>query len=153
MVAICILPKLSKIHDRKKFKKVVFNFYKAGIPLLAIGLYIIYALRPYLVFIIFSEEFRPVEQLFAWQLLGDFVKVLSMVIAYQFLAKKMFWYYVLTEAFLIVILYKTSIYFIDLYNSAEGAVVAHFVSYCMYYAIVLLIFVSSLFGVDNSKIE
>ena len=110
-----------------------------------------YVLRSLIVRIVFTEEFQPVENLFLWQLLGDFLKVLSMVIAYQFLAKKMFWHYILTEAFLVVILYATSIYFIDVYDSVKGAVIAHFVSYVMYYAIILLIFGSSLFGVDTEK--
>ena len=107
--------------------------------------------KAYIVTLIFSSDFKPVEDLFLWQLLGDFVKVLSMVIAYQFLAKKMFWHYMLTEAFLVIILYTTSIYFIDLYDSVQGAVMAHFVSYIMYYGIILLIFGSSLFGVDADK--
>ena len=111
----------------------------------------IYILKPYIVAVIFSEDFKPVEDLFLWQLLGDFIKVLSMVIAYQFLAKKMFWHYILTEAFLVIILYTTSVYFIDLYDNVQGAVIAHFVSYVMYYGIILLIFGSSLFGVDSDK--
>ena len=120
-------------------------------PILAVGLLIIYLLRHYIIIAVFSEEFIPVEDLFLWQLLGDFVKVLSIVIAYQFLAKKMFWHYILTEAFLIIILYTTSVYFINLYDDVKGAVVAHFVSYIMYYGIILLIFGSSLFGIDNEK--
>ena len=63
----------------------------------------------------------------------------------------MFWHYILTEAFLVVVLYITSIYYIDLYNSAKGAVVAHLVSYSMYFGIILFIFLSSLFGVDSDK--
>jgi PST family polysaccharide transporter len=110
-------------------------------------------LRSYIVSFVYTDEFSPVEDLFLWQLLGDFVKVLSMVIAYQFLAKKMFWHYILTEAFLVIILYITSVYFIDIYDGIKGAVVAHFVSYSMYYAIILLIFGSSLFGVDNQNTE
>ena len=42
-------------------------------------------------------------------------------------------------------------YFIDLYDNVQGAVIAHFVSYVMYYGIILLIFGSSLFGVDSDK--
>ena len=49
----------------------------------------IFFLKSFIVTIIFTKEFKPVEALFLWQLLGDFVKVLSLVIAYQFLAKKM----------------------------------------------------------------
>ncbi|GAA4943442.1 O-antigen translocase [Algibacter agarivorans] len=151
LVALYLLPRFSEIDDTKTFKKEVFSFYKTIVPILAVGLLIIYLLRHYIIIAVFSEEFIPVEDLFLWQLLGDFVKVLSIVIAYQFLAKKMFWHYILTEAFLIIILYTTSVYFINLYDDVKGAVVAHFVSYIMYYGIILLIFGSSLFGIDNEK--
>lgn len=151
LMALYILPRFSEIDTVKEFRKEVLSFYKTIIPILLIGLLLIYLLRSLIVSLIFTDEFKPVEDLFLWQLLGDFVKVLSTVIAYQFLAKKMFWHYILTEAFLIIILYTTSIYFIDLFDSAKGAVVAHFVSYVMYYGIILLIFGSSLFGVDSEK--
>ncbi|MDO7174088.1 O-antigen translocase [Mariniflexile sp. AS56] len=151
LMALYILPRFSEIDDIKEFRKEVFSFYKTIIPFLVVGLVVIYLLRSYIVPLVFSNDFKPVEDLFLWQLLGDFVKVLSMVIAYQFLAKKMFWHYILTEAFLVVILYTTSVYFIDLYDNVQGAVMAHFVSYVMYYGIILLIFGSSLFGVDTEK--
>ena len=148
LIALYLLPRFSEINDTKEFKKEVLSFYKTIIPVLAGGLFLIYLLKHYIVIGVFSKEFEPVEELFLFQLLGDFVKILSIVIAYQFLAKKMFWHYILTEAFLIIILYTTSVYFIDLFDDVEGAVVAHFVSYIMYYGIILLIFGSSLFGID-----
>lgn len=149
LMTLYILPRFSEIDDVKEFRKEVFSFYKAIIPTLLIGLVAMYLLRPYIVTAIFSDDFKPVKDLFLWQLIGDFLKVLSMVIAYQFLAKKMFWHYILTEAFLVIILYATSVYFIDLFDNVKGAVVAHAVSYAMYYGIILLIFGSSLFGVDK----
>jgi PST family polysaccharide transporter len=150
LLTLYILPRLSEIDNAKDFRNEVFNFYKTIIPVFATGLIIIYFLRTYIITIVFSNEFKPVEDLFFWQLLGDFVKVLSIVIAYQFLAKKMFWHYIITEAFSVVIMYATSIYFIDLYG-VRGATIAHFVSYVMYYGMILLIFSSSLFGVIPEK--
>jgi hypothetical protein len=149
-MALYILPRFSEIDGIKEFRKEVFSFYKTVMPMFGLGLIIIYFIRPYIVSGIFSDEFQPVEDLFLWQLLGDFVKVLSIVIAYQFLAKKMFWHYVITEAFLVIMLYITSVYFIDVYG-VKGAVIGHFVSYFIYYLVVLLIFGSSLFGVDNVR--
>ncbi|GAA4292436.1 O-antigen translocase [Aestuariibaculum suncheonense] len=151
LMALYILPRFSEIDDVKEFRKEVFGFYKIIIPILVIGLVAIYILKGIIVSVVLTDEFRPVEDLFLWQLLGDFLKVLSTVIAYQFLAKKMFWHYILTEAFLIITLYTTSIYFIDLFDSVKGAVVAHFVTYIMYYGIILLMFGSSLFGVVNQE--
>ena len=150
LMALYILPRFSEINGIKEFRKEVFSFYKTVMPIFGLGLILIYFLKPYIVLGVFSNEFQPVEDLFFWQLLGDFVKVLSLVIAYQFLAKKMFWHYIVTEAFLVTILYLTSIYFIDLYG-VKGAVMAHFVSYLLYYGVVLLIFGSSLFGVETER--
>jgi len=51
--------------------------------------------------------------------------------------------------FLVVILYITSVYFIDVFDGVKGAVVAHFVSYFMYFGIIILILWNSLFRVDT----
>ncbi|MCX7550551.1 O-antigen translocase [Xanthomarina sp. F2636L] len=146
LLTLYILPRLSEINNPKEFRNEVFNFYKTIIPIFAGGLLVIYLLRSYIITIVFSSEFKPVEELFLWQLLGDFVKVLSIVIAYQFLAKRMFWHYIITEAFSVLILYVSSVLFVDMYG-VKGATIAHFVTYVLYYCVILLIFSSSLFGV------
>ncbi len=146
LLTLYILPRLSEIDNVKEFRKEVFGFYKTIIPVFGLGLLVIYFLRPFIILIFSTSEFQPVEDLFFWQLLGDFIKVLSIVIAYQFLAKNMFWHYIITEAFSVTLLYLTSIYFIDIYG-VKGATIAHFVTYVAYYTVILLIFSSSLFGV------
>ncbi|MCP4971092.1 MAG: O-antigen translocase, partial [Arcobacter sp.] len=152
LLALYILPRFSEIDNVKDFRNEVFDFYKTVIPVFGLALLVIYLLRPFIIIIVFSNEFKPMEELFGWYLLGDFVKVLSIVIAYQFLAKKMFWHYIITEIFLVSLVYFTSIYLIDLYG-VKGATIAHFVTYLMYFGIILLIFNSSLFGVipENDK--
>ncbi|MBU3821169.1 O-antigen translocase [Flavobacteriaceae bacterium XHP0103] len=150
LMTLYVLPRFSEIDSVEEFKKEVFNIYKSIMPMFALGLLVIYLLRQYIVLFIFSEEFKPVSDLFLWQLLGDLLKVLSMVITYQFLAKKMYWHFIITEVFFLLILYMSSIYFIDLFG-IKGAVIGHFVSYFMYYAIILLILRSSLFRVDSEN--
>ena len=152
LMTLYILPRFSEIDNVKDFRNEVFNFYKTIVPVFALGLLVIYLLKPFIVVLIFSNEFKPVEDLFLWQLLGDFIKVLSMVISFQFLAKKMFWHYIITEAFSVIFLYATSIYFIDLYG-VKGATIAHFVTYVFYYGLILLIFRSSLFRVIPDKLD
>ncbi len=146
IITLYILPRFNEIDNKKEFRKEVFNFYKTVIPFFGAGLILIYLLRPYIILLIYSEAFKPVEDLFLWQLLGDFIKVLSVVIAYQFIAKKMFWHFIIIEIFLVVIMFYSSVYLIDIFG-LRGAVMAHFVSYLMHYGIILLIFGSSLFGV------
>lgn len=145
IMALYFLPRFTEIDNKKEFRKEVFDFYKTIIPIFGLGLLAIYLLRPFIVSLFLTEEFIPVQELFGWQLLGDFVKVISIVIAYQFIAKKMFWHFIITEAFLLLMTYFISIYLIDIYG-VKGANMAHFFSYLLYYIIILVIFGSSLFG-------
>jgi len=146
LMTLYILPRFVEINTKKEFRKEVFNFYKTVMPVFAGILIIIYLSRSLLINILFTEDFRPVEDLFGYQILGDFMRVLSMVIAYQFLAKKMFTHFIILEVFLFVIMYFSSIYLIDVFG-LKGAVMGHCLSYVMHFGIILLLFGSSLFGV------
>lgn len=146
LMTLYFLPRFTEIKDKKEFKAEVFGFYKNIAPVFGLGLLVIYLLKPFIVLLFLTDDFKPVEQLFGWQLLGDFVKILSVLIAYNFIAKKMFWHFVVTELFLVFMTYFTSIYLVDMYG-VVGANMAHFISYVMYFIIILLIFSSSLFGV------
>lgn len=146
IMTLYFLPRFQEIDDKKEFRKEIFDFYKTMIPVFSVGLIVIYLLRTFIISIFLTDEFIRVEELFGWQLLGDLVKVLAIVIAYQFIAKKMFVHFIITELFLVVMLYISSVYFVDLYG-VKGANIAHFVSYLMYYIIILIIFGSSLFGI------
>jgi len=145
LMALYILPRFSEINTVKEFRKEVFSFYKTIMPIFGLGLIIIYFLRTIVIAVVFSAEFKPMEGLFFWQLLGDFVKVLSIVIAYQFIAKRMFWHYIVSEVFSVLIIWTTSLYFIDEFG-VKGATIAHFVSYVMYFGIILMVFSTKLFG-------
>lgn len=150
LITLYILPRFVEINSKSEFRKEVFSFYKTVMPFFAAILMVIFLSRSVLVSLLFTEEFRPVESLFGYQILGDFMRVLSLVIVYQFLAKKMFAHFVVLEIFLFVIIYVSSIYFIDVFG-LKGAVMGHCFSYFMYFAIILLIFGSSLFGVISSE--
>ncbi|MBV7270431.1 O-antigen translocase [Winogradskyella luteola] len=150
LMALYILPRFAEIDSHKEFRKEVFSFYKTVLPIFAVILGIIYLSRGLLVNLLFTEEFRPIEDLFGYQILGDFMRVMSMVIAYKFLAKKMFAHFIIIEIFLFVIMYVSSIYLIDVFG-LKGAVMGHCLSYFMHFCIILLIFGSSLFGVLNEE--
>ena len=150
LMVLYILPRFAEIKSRREFRKEVFSFYKTIMPAFIALLTIIYLSRSVLITVLFTEDFRPVEDLFGYQILGDIMRVLSMVIAYQFLAKKMFSHFIVLEVFLFVIMYFSSIYLIDAFG-LKGAVMGHCLSYVMYFGIILLIFGSSLFGVVNEE--
>ena len=150
LMVLYILPRFSEINTKSEFKTEVFSFYKTVMPVFLVLLFIIYVCRSLLVSLLFSEEFRPVEQLFGYQILGDIIRVLSMVIIYKFLAKKMFGHFIILEVFLFIIMYFSSVFLIDEFG-VKGAVMGHFYSYLLYFGIILLIFNGSLFGILNDN--
>lgn len=150
LMALYILPRFAEINSKREFRKEVFSFYKTVMPMFLVLLFIIYLSRSLLINVLFTEDFRPVEDLFGYQILGDIMRVLSMVIAYQFLAKKMFAHFLILEVFLFVIMYYSSIYLIDEFGLI-GAVMGHCLSYFMYFGLILMLFGSSLFGVITEE--
>jgi PST family polysaccharide transporter len=110
-----------------------------------VGMIMVYLLRNVIIRILYTDDFLSVAHLFKWQLLGDFIKFIAIVMSYQFLAKKQMGYYIFTEVLSIVLLYGFSVYFIDSFGT-EGIVIAHFVRYVLYLFIVVYLLRSSFIG-------
>ncbi|WP_405207842.1 O-antigen translocase [Aquimarina sp. LLG6339-5] len=148
LLTIYLLPRLSEINSSKSFRLEVFNFYKTILPIFVIGFLIIYFLRNIIIGTLFSNDFTAMEALFIWQLFGDLFKIASLVIAYQFLAKRMFWYYIITEIISFTFLYFVSIYLIKQFGFI-GASMAYFFNYVFYFLLLILVFRKSFFGPDK----
>lgn len=144
LLNLYILPKLASAKSNKEFREVVFDFYKKIIPLFACGLLGVYLFKDTLIKLIFSEEFLPTSELFFWQLWGDFFRVVALVLAYQFHAKKMVIHFIITDVILAISLYALSIVFLPIMG-LEGVVFAHFLAYFIYFLIILGIFRRAIF--------
>ena len=145
LLNLYILPKLVEAQTEKSFRAVIFNFYKQVIPLFGVGLLLIFLLKKYLVFFVFSDEFLPVTSLLGWQIIGDFFRILALVMVYQFHAKKMLWHYIITDLFLALGLYFSAIYLIDFYG-LQGVVIGHALTYVLYFILISIIFRKALFS-------
>lgn len=139
LLTVYFLPKLSMAVNTAETKKVIFNYYKLIVPLFIAGAIAIYFLREFVVRLVLSEEYLPVTELFFWQLAGDFFKVCSLILGYQFFAKKMTGAFIVTEIFSFCVLYFSSIFLIKLYG-AQGAVMAHTVTYFVYLVVLIIYF-------------
>jgi len=145
ILTLYVIPKFSKIKTSLEFKREVLNIYKTLLPLFAGGMLLIFVLKNWVIDITHGQDFLDMKPLFKWQLLGDFVKIASIIIAHQFLAKKMVKQFIITELISLALFYGFSIYFIKSLG-AEGIVLAHFIRYILYFAIVLFMLRKHLFG-------
>ena len=131
-----VIPKFAKINTGEAFKQEVIYIYKTLLPLFAAGMIAVYLLRHIIIGIIYPN-FEGLAVLFKWQLLGDFVRLATLVVAHQFLAKKLVWSFVITELISLGLFYGLSKYFVDIYG-AEGVVMAHFYRYLIYFVVVII---------------
>lgn len=145
LMTLYVLPRFAEIHSNKEFRIEVFSFYKTILPILAAGMIMIFFLKEWIIRLVFSREFLPMESLFLWQMAGDFLKVASVLLAYQFIAKKMFWHYIITEVSSIGIFFLLSFLLVERFGFT-GAAMAHFFQYIIYFGMVLLVFRKKLFG-------
>jgi PST family polysaccharide transporter len=139
LLNLYLLPKLAEAHSKQQFRDIIFSFYKQILPIFISGLLIVYVLRDWIVRLIFSEEFIPATDLFLWQMVGDFFRVLALVMVYQFHAKKMMWHFILTDLFLALSLYFSALYFISKVG-LQGVVIGHAITYIIYFSIILFLF-------------
>jgi len=145
-----LLPVLSEDNKNIKFKAIILNFYKHILPLVLVGFIVIYVFKVFIIKLIFTVDFLNMKDLFGWQLIGDFFKIVSFTIAYQFMAKKMIRMYLICELLYMIFIYFTSVYFIN-NMGVLGAVKAHALSYLFYTFLMFFVFRHELFKKNMVK--
>lgn len=131
-LSVYYLPRLSELKDSVQIKKEIFQGYKLILPVAALAGVAIYMFRDLIIAILFTQDFAPMRELFAWQMIGDTLKIGSWILAFVMLGKAMTKLYIFTEIFfsasfvaLTWLLTKTL--------GLQGAVVAFAVNYAAYW--------------------
>ena len=138
------LPKLSALKDNSEIRKEVVNGMKFLAPLFLLMCLGIYLGRFYIIQILYSEKFFAMQELFFWQLAGDFFKVLSLIFSYLMLSKVMTKTFIATEVLFAFIYVVLSLFFVPSMG-LQGVAFAFFVCSLTFFLSVFLIFRKFLF--------
>ena len=130
LLTLYVIPQFANIYDKKEFKRELIKIYKTILPIFAIGMVAIYVLRGFIIDVIYPD-FIGMDPLFKWQLIGDFIRLCSIIIAHQFLAKGMLKSFVITELVSLISFYGLSLVLIQNFQT-EGIVMAHAIRYVIY---------------------
>lgn len=144
ILAVYFLPKLSVAKNTQETKTVFWSFYKGILPVFILGVTIVYFTRFFIVKLLFTQEFLQVTGLFFWQLVGDVLKVASLILGYQFFAKKLTVSFIVAELLSLSITYFSSIFLVSIYG-LQGVVMAHALTYFLYLIGIGVYFRKSLF--------
>jgi PST family polysaccharide transporter len=93
--------------------------------------------------------------LFKWQLLGDFIRLASLVLLNQFLAKKLVRNFIFSELFSLVVFYVLAQILVTPFG-VEGVVLAHLIRYILYFflvAFLVLRYFKKQKGISKSEIS
>lgn len=137
--SVYYLPRLSELTDKRELRNEIFRSYKVIIPCLLAGFTLVYLLRHMVIKILFTPEFLPMENLFIWQLLGDFFKITSWLLAFLMVAKAMTKWYIFTEISFTFLFVGLGFCFMH-FNGVVGITQAYLANYIAYLSMMLYIF-------------
>lgn len=130
-LSVYYLPKLSELSSTSRIRNEILYGFKLIVPLAAISGFVIYLLREFIILFLFTKNFLPMSELFAWQMFGDALKICSWIISYLMLSKAMVRIYICTEIIFSIFFYILVYLFVE-YFGLKGAAMAHAVNYGVY---------------------
>ena len=131
-LSVYYLPKLSELKNYLEIKKEIIQGYKLIFPVAAFSGVVIYLLRDLIIEMLFAKNFLPMRELFAWQILGDTIKIGGWILSYVVLGKAMVKTFIVGE-----VVFSTSFVLLTMlmchFFELEGVVIAHAVNYILYW--------------------
>ena len=137
-LGIYYLPRLSEIRTSSELKLEIISGYKLILPLAVIGAGIIYLLRGWVVVTLFTADFAPMKDMFAWQLGGDVAKIGSWLLAYVMLGRAMVRVFIITEI-VFASTWVGMVFILTNKFAIQGVFMAYFTNYVLYWMIMTLI--------------
>ena len=144
-LSLYYLPKLSELKDSAEIKKEILQGYKIILPLAALCGITIYLLRDLIIEILFASNFAPMRELFAWQMIGDTLKIGSWILAYLMLGKAMVKLFICTE-----VIFAANFYLLSLVLTGvmglEGVATAYSINYALYWFVLAVLLRAKFFS-------
>lgn len=142
-LSLYYLPKLSELKDPKEIKAEILQGYKIILPVAAACGLVIYLLRDFIIGVLFTSDFIPMRDLFAWQMVGDTLKIGSWILAYLMLGKAMMKLFIASEIVFAAAFYAWTYFLTGMYG-LEGVTIAHAINYAIYW-VVMGVFIGRFF--------
>jgi PST family polysaccharide transporter len=136
---VYVLPRFSEQKLSSNLLNEYKSVFKTLIPFVTLGMLCVYILRFPIIKLLFTNEFLSISELFKWQLIADWFRVVFLIFGYYLIANKRLIDYFIVETFSFTVLISFSIFLINSYG-IEGVVIANAVRYigCLILVVFLL---------------
>ena len=137
--SVWLLPTLSRLTEKPAIGREVMRSLKFVLPAVAAASLTVWLLRDFAIWLLFSDRFTAMRDLFAWQLVGDVLKVGAYVYGYLVIAKASLRFYILAEISQFALLSGFAYWLIPAHG-ALGAAQAYMATYIVYFTLCSVVF-------------
>lgn len=130
--SVYLLPTLARLTSKQDIAREIGRSLKFVLPAVAAASFTVWLLRDFAIWLLFSDKFTAMRDLFAWQLVGDVLKVGAYVFGYLVIAKASLRFYIMAEVSQFLLLTLFSHWLIPLHGSL-GAAQAYMATYIVYF--------------------
>jgi PST family polysaccharide transporter len=138
VLAVYYMPRLSEIQSKSELRVEIIKGYKTILPVVAVIALIIWATKDLIIHILFTPAFLPMKPLFTFQLLGDFFKIGSWLLAFLMVAKAMTRTFIITEILFSASYVALSYFFMNHYGII-GATYSFCINYGLYWILMWIL--------------
>ncbi|OOS00817.1 O-antigen translocase [Haemophilus paracuniculus] len=132
--SVYLLPTFAKLTEKSAIKQELVKFLRiVAVAVIAVSL-TIFALKKWIILLLYSEHFLAMADLFQWQLIGDIFKVLAYIFGYLIVAKSALKLYILAEVLQFSLLVGFGYWLIPTHG-AIGATQAYAITYLVYFGV------------------
>lgn len=131
-LSVYYLPRFSEIAEKSELRREVLNGYKIIVPTSVVVAVTVFLSRGFIIRILFTSDFQPMQNLFAWQMIGDTFKICSWLIGYLFAAKAMYKLHIFSEIFFASFFYS-AIYLLLPRYGLQATAIAHAITYTCHF--------------------
>jgi len=138
-LSLYYLPRISEITDKVELHKQVRQGYKIIMPIVIVMSIAVFLLKDLIIWLLFTEEFSTMRELFLWQLVGGVIKLSCFLIGYVLIGKALIRIFIFKEIFIAAIFVVLSVLFIDLFGLI-GVTFSYIFSYVINYFILFFVY-------------
>jgi len=137
-LSVYYLPRLAEIKTAVELKIEIIKVYRFVLPVVTLGALTIYLLRDFIISTLFTVDFLPMRQLFPWQLIGDVIKISSLVLAFIMHGRGMVKFFVITEVVFSIMFVSLS-WVLTGFFGLIGVSIAYAVNYAFYWVVMVIL--------------
>jgi polysaccharide transporter, PST family len=134
-LSVYYLPKLAELADPEDIRREMLAGYRLFVPFAAACALAMFLLRDWLIWLLFSADFLPMRDLFAWQMVGDVLRIAAWMLSFFLLSKAKTTVFIATEI-VFSALFVALAYAGTQVGGIQGVPAAYAINYLLYILVV-----------------